>query len=94
MHCDSGKKRLGPERLRFTMKTEVGGKVIALSDKTKTLADYLDGDDITLVFKDLGPQISWTTVFLVEYGGPIVITLFLWLCRKQIYGSNPELTYN
>lgn len=33
-------------------------------------------------------------MFLVEYGGPIVITLLLLLFRKQIYGSDPELTYN
>ena len=67
---------------------------MALSDKTKPLSEYFIVDEVTLIFKDLGPQISWTTVFLVEYAGPIVITLILWLCRKQIYGSNPELTYN
>ena len=77
------KRRLGPDRLRFTVKTEeAGAKVVALSDKTKSLAEYFDGEEVNLVFKDLGPQISWTTVFLVEYAGPIVITLVLWLARK------------
>jgi very-long-chain enoyl-CoA reductase len=45
------------------------------------------------VFKDLGMQISWTTVFLVEYFGPILITLLLLAFRSQIYGSNPPLLY-
>lgn len=38
-------------------------------------------------------QISWTTVFLVEYFGPILITLLLLGFRNQIYGENPELKY-
>jgi very-long-chain enoyl-CoA reductase len=29
----------------------------------------------TIVLKDLGPQIAWKTVFLIEYFGPIVIHL-------------------
>jgi len=52
-------------------------KTIALGDKTKPLSHYIKGEDTTLVFKDLGMQISWTTVFLVEYFGPILITLLL-----------------
>merc|ERR1719361_2834880 len=28
---------------------------------------------IELVFKDLGPQVSWRTVFLVEYFGPMLM---------------------
>jgi len=52
------------------------------------------GEEFDLYFKDLGPQISWTTVFLVEYFGPIAITLILLVFRKQIYGSDPKLTHN
>jgi very-long-chain enoyl-CoA reductase len=48
-----------------------------LSDKTQKLSQYIDGDSAVLYFKDLGMQVSWTTVFLVEYFGPILITLFL-----------------
>jgi len=36
-----------------------------------------DGD--SLVFKDLGPQLGWTTVFLVEYSGPLFIYMFFYL---------------
>jgi len=44
---------------------------------------------VALTYKDLGPQISWTTVFLVEYFGPILITLSLWFARSYIY-TMPE----
>ena len=38
-------------------------------------------------------QISWTTVFLVEYFGPILITVLLVAFREQIYGRNPPLLW-
>jgi very-long-chain enoyl-CoA reductase len=50
--------------------------------------------EVTLYFKDLGMQISWTTVFLVEYFGPILITLLLILFQKQIYGKTSDYTFN
>lgn len=67
-----------------------------MTDKTKKLSEYIKGKDLKIVklyFKDLGMQISWTTVFLVEYAGPILITLLLVFFREQIYGSNPPLLY-
>lgn len=68
-----------------------------LKDKNKTLADYLSDanpQDITLCFKDLGPQIAWKTVFLVEYAGPLLITLALVFLRRQIYRSDAPMTFN
>lgn len=58
------------------------------------MSEYLTEKNVTLVFKDLGPQISWTTVFLVEYFGPILITGLLVLFQKQIYGKSAPFTYN
>jgi very-long-chain enoyl-CoA reductase len=52
----------------------------ALADKTKKIEEYFGSStekEVTLYFKDLGMQISWTTVFLVEYVGPILITVML-----------------
>lgn len=38
--------------------------------------------------KDLGPQISWQTVFLVEYLGPLLIHPAMYLARPIIYGTS------
>ncbi|KAG0145771.1 hypothetical protein CROQUDRAFT_658287 [Cronartium quercuum f. sp. fusiforme G11] len=69
--------RLDPLRQRLTTADK---KV--LDDDQKRLSDYgiQDGDEI--VFKDLGPQISWKTVFLIEYLGPLFI-------HPLFYFSNP-----
>lgn len=60
--------KLDPTRQRLTT---VDKKV--LDDDQKPLSEYniLDGDEI--IFKDLGRQISWRTVFLIEYLGPLII---------------------
>jgi very-long-chain enoyl-CoA reductase len=65
-----------------------------LADKNKTLGDYSKDSSIRLVFKDLGRQISWTTVFLIEYFGPILITGLLAVFQKQIYGESKPFTFN
>lgn len=44
-----------------------------------------DGD--VLYFKDLGAQISWKNVFLIEYFGPIAIFALLYTCPQLIYGK-------
>ncbi|KAG0052186.1 3-oxo-5a-steroid 4- dehydrogenase [Gryganskiella cystojenkinii] len=56
----------------------------------KTLSDYglKDGDSVT--FKDLGPQISWRTVFLIEYGGPLVIHPLVYYLPSLFYGQSFE----
>ena len=41
--------------------------------------------------KDLGPQISWTGVFLTEYAGPLIFYLFFYFrIIPQIYGLTSE----
>jgi very-long-chain enoyl-CoA reductase len=60
---------------------------------------FLDHDDMTLssfgiesgeiiCFKDLGPQVGWRTVFLVEYAGPLFIYPFFY----SIFHSGVEKT--
>lgn len=44
----------------------------------KRLTDLGVEGTATLTLKDLGPQISWRTVFLVEYAGPLVIHPFIY----------------
>ena len=43
-------------------------------NKFFTAEDLKSADGVTLVFKDLGLQISWQLVFLIEYFGPMLIT--------------------
>jgi len=80
--------RLAPERVRLFLGE--GKTAVVLSDE-KTLADYPDvKHDSAVNYKDLGPQIGWRTVFLLEYLGPLVIyPLFVVpQLRHIIYGSN------
>ncbi|KAE8448840.1 hypothetical protein EG329_008842 [Mollisiaceae sp. DMI_Dod_QoI] len=55
------------------------------------LKDVMAGQEILV--KDLGPQITWTTVFIIEYLGPILIHLVTpLLLRPYIYSSAPPLS--
>lgn len=71
---DVEKRKIGCERIRLTVGEARGP---ALSDKNAPITQYIKTKEVVLFFKDLGPQVSWTTVFLVEYFGPILITLLL-----------------
>lgn len=64
---------LSVERQRLTDANKV-----ALLDDSKTLTELGFGEQNVVTVKDLGPQISWRTVFLVEYAGPLFIHPFLY----------------
>jgi very-long-chain enoyl-CoA reductase len=57
-------EQLIPARQRITLDKT------AFVDDDKTLDDYGVKEGDSLFVKDLGPQISWRTVFLVEYVSP------------------------
>ncbi|CAK7896018.1 very-long-chain enoyl-CoA reductase [[Candida] anglica] len=68
-------KDISVNRLRITINDAAVKKQIPLeSDKS-----FIDNGvprgapEITLYVKDLGPQIAWKTVFLVEYLGPLLL---------------------
>jgi len=74
-----------PERQRLYIQD--GDKRTTLADEKK-LSHYelLTGkrDDV-VYFRDLGPQVAWRTVFLVEYAGPILIYLFFYIRPPFLY---------
>ncbi|PPQ83493.1 hypothetical protein CVT25_006983 [Psilocybe cyanescens] len=76
-----------PTRQRLTVK----GERKALVDETK-LADVLTGkaDGWELQLKDLGAQISWQTVFIVEYLGPMLIHPLFYHFPRFWYGVDVE----
>ena len=78
------------ERQRFTVveKTPTkGGKPNALVDG-KLLQSYGLGDGSAVLFKDLGPQIGYSTVFFWEYFGPLATYLIVYLFPGFFYGAD------
>ena len=78
--CKSFRK-LNPLRQRLALadKTSLksskrgGNKAIVLDDDQRSLISYGFQSGNTIILKDLGPQISWRTVFFLEYLGPLLI---------------------
>ncbi|KAL7055902.1 hypothetical protein AAHC03_023070 [Spirometra sp. Aus1] len=65
---------------------------LRLTKRDKALADTFGLADIPgaeklskvqIYFKDLGPQVSWTTVFYAEYAVPPIVYAVLWLLRQN-----------
>ncbi|XP_076659798.1 very-long-chain enoyl-CoA reductase-like [Halictus rubicundus] len=78
------KLKKGPTIHRQCLRLDPKGKALSDSDTLKSLS-VTDGGKLYL--KDLGPQISWKGVFLVEYAGPLI--LYLWIYQRPwiFYGD-------
>ncbi|OQR83851.1 3-oxo-5-alpha-steroid 4-dehydrogenase [Achlya hypogyna] len=78
--------RLSVHRQGFKLK--VGDTLKNLNGDAQTLASMGITDGATLIFKDLGPQIGYRTVFLLEYFGPMLF-VFLYATRPAfLYGAD------
>ncbi|KAI9690780.1 MAG: 3-oxo-5a-steroid 4- dehydrogenase [Bathelium mastoideum] len=77
--------------LRLRITADGSGKVPLASSKDISLKQANLLDNGTIYVKDLGPQISWQTVFVVEYAGPLLIHPLIYFLRPHIYrnGSSP-----
>ncbi|CBI31676.3 unnamed protein product, partial [Vitis vinifera] len=87
-------KKYYPSRQRLTLPLQPGSKErpVALNYK-KSVKDYCDGNssNLTVVFKDLGPQISYRTLFFWEYLGPLLIyPIFYFFPVYQYFGYKGE----
>lgn len=74
-------KKINPNRLRLTYLKESKQIPLEKFDFALAAADGMD-----LYVKDLGPQISWRLVFVIEYFGPILIHALVYLASL-----NPSL---
>ena len=45
--------------------------------------------DSTVYVKDLGPQIAWRTVFIIEYLGPLLLVPLVYYLRPFLYKNAP-----
>ncbi|KAI9103817.1 3-oxo-5-alpha-steroid 4-dehydrogenase-domain-containing protein [Phlyctochytrium arcticum] len=72
-----------PSRQRLTFDNKV-------LEKGERLSKYNIKSGNSIVFKDLGPQIGWTTVFIIEYLGPILIHPLFYYGQSFFYpGAKP-----
>lgn len=72
---------------RQSLRSEPKGKSLGDSVSISSLKlNKEDGVEV-LYFKDLGPQIGWSTVFLCEYFGPLVCYLITYARPAIIYGA-------
>lgn len=71
-----------PSRQWFTYSSAQNTKPVHLeSGKSLSFYGISPAERATIVFKDLGPQISWKVVFLVEYFGPLFIHPLVYFLR-------------
>jgi len=84
------KKSLYPDRQ--SLRLESRGKALN-DDVVLNTLDLSKGRNLYL--KDLGPQIGWKTVFLLEYFGPLVAYLLCYSRPTLIYGpkANAPVSY-
>ncbi|GAW81126.1 3-oxo-5-alpha-steroid 4-dehydrogenase [Plasmodium gonderi] len=69
-----------PERQKWNLDSAAGKTL-----KSGTFNENGIKDSDILIFKDLGVQISWRLVYVIEYLGPIFIFPFFYFCDKYIY---------
>ncbi|KAK5120263.1 hypothetical protein LTR85_006469 [Meristemomyces frigidus] len=75
-------------RLRITKGDD--GKPVP-NDKKSTIASTGLESGSVIQVKDLGPQIAWRTVFVIEYIGPLLIHPLFYFLRPYIYrGASSE----
>uniref|UniRef100_A0A6T5U6C0 3-oxo-5-alpha-steroid 4-dehydrogenase C-terminal domain-containing protein n=1 Tax=Lankesteria abbotti TaxID=340204 RepID=A0A6T5U6C0_9APIC len=73
-----------PERQWFNINSAKGAVF-----KEGTLAENNISDGTSVVFKDLGVQISWRLVFAIEYAGPLILFPLFYYFPNVFYSNVP-----
>lgn len=81
-------KQWYPSRQRFCVNSTTGP---AIGNDSEPLIKYL-GKDRVLCFKDLGMQLGWRLVYMIEYAGPLFILPLLYYLPSPIYGLISDKT--
>ncbi|KAK2513973.1 hypothetical protein Q9966_015938 [Columba livia] len=74
---------------RQSLRLDPKGRSLRDEDVLQTLPV---GTTATFYFRDLGAQISWVTVFLTEYAGPLLIYLLFYFRVPFLYGPRYDFT--
>lgn len=76
------KKKLSQNLKKDPLRIHLSYKSMVLDDNDRILSTYNLDPTVVLIYKDLGPQILWKTVFFIEYLGPMIIYAALYLYSK------------
>lgn len=79
------KKGLSPERQRLTLVPKPGEARGQVLEDNNKLSQYNLQDGSSVLFKDLGIQIGYSTVFFWEYFGPLAVYPLFYLLPQLFY---------
>ena len=83
-------KKFYPERQRLTLPLVEGQTRPTVLSRDKKLNDYFTSSNAKVVFKDLGPQVKYSTLFFFEYLGPLLIYPVFYFLPVYKYLGFPE----
>ncbi|KAG9160802.1 hypothetical protein Leryth_008629 [Lithospermum erythrorhizon] len=89
----SSAKKYYPSRQRLTLPLPTGSRERpTVLNYKKTLDEYSEGKTtLTVVFKDLGPQVKYSTLFFFEYLGPLILyPVFYYFPVYKYFGYEGE----
>uniref|UniRef100_A0A0D6QTM8 3-oxo-5-alpha-steroid 4-dehydrogenase C-terminal domain-containing protein n=1 Tax=Araucaria cunninghamii TaxID=56994 RepID=A0A0D6QTM8_ARACU len=85
-------KKYYPARQRLTLPVQPGREKPVVLQSGKRLKDYFENNEgYQVVFKDLGPQVSYRTLFFFEYLGPLLVyPIFYYFPVYKFFGYPAE----
>lgn len=84
-------KKAYPARQRLTLPAKEGQKSGDALKDSDTLSKYGLSNGSVVQYKDLGPQIDYSTVFFFEYLGPMLIYPMFFLLPSVFYGQSVSI---